>query len=100
MSRVVLQSKKSSEMRYYEFDFISQLAPGDSFTASAVTASLLSGTDANPSAILFEAPLTDGRIVKQKIMAGVPGNLYLIKATGNGLLGTFYTIEGILAILP
>jgi hypothetical protein len=74
--RVELPPKPLSETSNYTVDFISRIGY-TSYTASAVvTASLYSGTDPNPSAILAGAPVISGSQVTQSITGGVLGNIY------------------------
>lgn len=79
------------------FDLISQLLPGETVASAQVTASVYSGADANPSAILAGPPALSLTKVLQLFTAGVAGVIYLITVTGSGSQGSSFTLQGYLA---
>lgn len=103
MSRVIVPSKKAAETRTYTFDFISSLAPGETITSAAATVTPYSGTDTlnGASAMLSgAASIINGRYIKQAIVGGFPGNIYLLAAFATCSNGAVYQISALLAILP
>lgn len=101
MSRVILQSKRAGETRVYSFDAVSQLQSGQTVSSAVVTAAVYSGVDATPSAIISgSATVANGRVVSQKITAGLAGVLYTITCTLTLSDSTIIIMSGILAVLP
>lgn len=76
MSMVLFQPKQVGESANYKFDFISRLAVGETITTQSVTATVWSGTDPDPAAIISGAATASGTIVTQKITGGVAGTIY------------------------
>lgn len=83
-----------------EFDFISVLEPSETISSATVTASVYTGYDSNPSAILSGAPIVSGTTVKQYVTGGVTGTIYGITCTIRTSLGETMTQSGFLAIDP
>ena len=78
MSRVTFGGKHASEIRQEVFDFTSRLAVGETISNAVVTATVYSGTDAAPSALIRGSATISGAQVKQVLMAGVLGVTYLL----------------------
>ena len=78
--RVVLEPKLQGESRNYSFPFGSLLGNGVTILTAVVTASVYSGDDATPSAIVNGSATISGQTVTQNITAGVPGVTYQVKA--------------------
>lgn len=76
MSRITLPAKLVGETVNTQFDFASRLAISETISTQVVTASVYSGTDASPSAIVNGAATASGTIVTQSITAGVLGVTY------------------------
>lgn len=68
--------KDPTESVVVEFDFDGEM---ESVTSAVVTATVHSGTDANPSGILYAAPQVSGDKVTQRIQAGVSGVTYTLR---------------------
>lgn len=92
-------SKIDSADIFLSFDFVSQLATGETITGATVSADLFSGTDANPSAIVSGAETVSGSIVQQLIVDGVAGVIYLLSCAVTTSLGATKTIQGYLAVV-
>lgn len=99
-TRVILDPKRVSSVQNYPFDFISQLAFGETISTQVVTATVWSGVDASPSSIISGSASASGTIVTQKITGGVSGVIYLLKCSITTSLGQTLILEGLLAILP
>jgi hypothetical protein len=78
MSRTVLAPKRVGETADREFDFTSQLAVGETISTQVVTATVYSGTDATPSALINGAATASGAKVTQSITAGTVGVVYAL----------------------
>lgn len=98
--RVMLKSKKVGETVGYPVDFISSLAVGETITSSLVTASVYTGIDPNPSAIVLGSTTTSGTIVNQGITAGVMGTIYELLYKVVTSLSQTIEISAFLAVVP
>ena len=85
----------------FSFSGLGVLLPGETISAKAVSASVFSGTDATPSAILngspFVDPLDPARIL-QGVQNGVDGVVYKLCASITTSLGNVYEIYRLLRI--
>jgi hypothetical protein len=64
------------------------------------TATVFSGTDASPSAIVSGSTTISGTTVTQKITAGVTGVIYDVLCTVTTSLGQTLQQDGLLAVIP
>lgn len=99
-SRVLFDPKRQIESPILPFDFISKLAAGETISTQVVTASVYSGVDPTPSAIISGVASTVNTIVSQKITAGVIGVIYLLICTITTSLGQTLALEGFLVVIP
>lgn len=76
MSTVVSQTKLQTESADFEVDFLSRLAVGETVLTAASTVEVLSGVDANPTAMLSGLPSILGAVVTQRLIGGLPGVVY------------------------
>jgi hypothetical protein len=100
MSRVTLEGKLFSETVTETFDFLSRLAVGETISAAAVAATVYSGTDASPSAILSGSPSISGSKVTQKITAGTLGVVYKLMCTVTTSTSQLLVLAAFLVIVP
>ena len=98
MSHIDLMPKDSTEIKKYIFDFISRLAIGETISTQVVTASVYSGTDTTPSAIVSGVATASGTRVTQTIVGGVLGNIYQLICTITTSTGQTLTLSAFLAI--
>ncbi len=77
MSTVVFQSKVVGEEVTLDMNFLSRLAVGETLQTVDRTVVVASGVDANPNAMLSGAATISGSIVRQMIIGGLPGVIYL-----------------------
>jgi hypothetical protein len=99
-TRVVFDPKRAADVALLLFDFTSLLASGETISTQSVAASVWSGVDANPSAIVSGSATASGAIVKQLIAGGVAGVIYTLTCTITTSLGQTRTLVGLLAIVP
>lgn len=100
MSLVILKGKPLGETRNEVFDFISRLAVSETLSTASVTATVYSGTDASPSAIISGSASISGTKVTQKLTGGVLGVAYLIVCTVTTSAGQTLLLQGFLTITP
>jgi hypothetical protein len=100
MNRVTIPPMGTTDQINQPFNFISQLAVGETITAATVTSTLYAGTDSNPSAMISGAALISGTIVTQSIIGGLLGNIYLIRCVVTTSAGQSLRLTGYLAIVP
>jgi hypothetical protein len=99
-TRVLLAPKRAADVVIEPFDFISYLAPAETILTQVVTASVWSGVDANPGAIISGAATAAGTVVSQKIQAGVVGVIYLLICKITTSLGQTLQLGALLSVLP
>ena len=100
MSRVVLETKQSGETRTEIFDFASRLALGETLSTASTTATVYSGTDASPSAVISGAASISGTQVSQKLTAGTVGVTYLLTCTVTTSTSQTLILYAFLSIVP
>lgn len=71
--------KRVDEDLKLTFDFANDLGSSETISTAAVTASVWSGTDGSPSAIVSGAAAISGTRVTQLIVDGVTGVTYLLQ---------------------
>lgn len=82
------------------FPFISQLAIGETISTQAVVATVYTGVDVTPSAIVSGSAAASGTDVTQTITAGVAGVIYKLVCTITTSLGQTLQLPGYLAVAP
>jgi hypothetical protein len=100
LSRADLPPKYVGETKDYEFDFVSELAEGETISSATVSASVYSGTDATPSNIISGADSTSGTIVTQRITGGVLGVIYILLCEAVTSAGQTLRMYGLLTVVP
>lgn len=99
-NREVFQIKPPTDTRIFYFDFTSNLAVGETISTQVVSATVYSGTDSNPSALISGSASASGAQVSQKITGGTTGVVYTLLCTITTSLGQTLTQAGYLAIYP
>jgi len=89
--------KRTAEFRRLSFNFINSLDPGETILDATFTATVVSGTDGSPNAIISGAASISLSVCKQLVVGGVDGVTYLLKCLINTSLGQ--RLEAI-ALLP
>lgn len=98
--RVILDPKKLSESPVYTADFISSMLPNETILTGVVVASVFSGTDPNPTAIISGIAGASGTRLSQRITGGVLGVIYELLYIITTSLGNTIEISAYLAIIP
>jgi hypothetical protein len=98
--RVIISSKKLSEILVEQVDFISQLSPGETILTAVCTCTVYTGVDANPSAMISGGATIAGTIVSQLVTGGVLGTIYEFLTTVTTSLGQKIELAGYLAVIP
>ena len=99
--RILLSPKAQGETCFTSspFDFISCLQQGETILTFSVGATVYSGTDTNPSAILSGTPtVVNGTQVRQLTTGGVNGVTYELDCTVTTSLGQTLIQTGLLSI--
>ena len=99
MSRQIIEGKQSGETVTIPFSFLSHHATGETISSASTTATVYSGTDASPSAIIRGAASISGSTVSQKITAGTEGVTYLLLCSATTSTGQILKISGYLVIV-
>ncbi len=100
MSRAQLPNKLAGETKSITFDFTSLLASGETISTQVVAASVYSGTDATPSALISGSATASGAVVTQKVTAGTVGVIYELDCTITTSAGQTLLLSGLLAVIP
>ena len=81
MARTIFGGKLSGETLNEVFNFAARLAVGETLSTASVAATVYSGTDASPSAIVSGSATISGANVTQAIVAGTLGVTYKLLCT-------------------
>lgn len=93
------RAKVIAEDLLLDFDFLAELNEGETILDKTVTATVYSGTDATPSAIISGAATLDGSVVTQKVIDGLLGVQYLLSCAVTTTLGQTLVQRAYLSIL-
>lgn len=97
-SRTIFETKYNTETINLTFDFISELAIGETLSGPVVTPTVYSGTDASPNAILSGGASVSGTIVTQKVTAGTIGVTYTLTCSVQTSAGQVLTQTAYLSV--
>ena len=100
MSRIITDPKLAGETKSLVFDFLSQLAVGETISTKAVVATVFSGTDATPSTVINGAASSSGSQVTQSVTAGTEGVLYKLVCTITTSLSKTLQLSTFMAVVP
>lgn len=100
MSRIITNPKLAGETTNIVFDFLSQLAIGETISTKVVAATVYSGTDATPSNVINGAAASSGSQVTQSITAGTAGVIYKLLCTITTSLSKTLQLSTFLAVVP
>ena len=98
--RVSFNAKLTGETVIETFDFTSRLTTAETISTASVTASVYSGTDASPNAIVSGSATISGKTVTQAITAGTLGVTYLLVCTITTSLSQILELAAYLPIVP
>ena len=100
MSRIILEGKLAGETTIATFDFTSRLAAAETISTASVAATVYSGTDATPSAVISGSSTITGQKVTQKLTGGTLGVIYKLVCTITTSLGQTLLLTAFLAVVP
>lgn len=100
MATQILPDKLQTEEVTIEFDMLSRLKVGETVATAATSAVVWSGTDPTPNSIISGLPTISNSIVLQKVVAGLPGVIYLISCSVRTSNNNILINESKLAIRP
>ena len=90
--------KDPAEIVLLAFDFADAAGPAVTLSGSTVSVSVHRGADANPSAILSGSPTINGLQVLQRVVGGLGGVTYSVKAQVDASDGSRYVLAGLLPV--
>lgn len=96
--RMVFDAKDPAATVSASFDFAASLAVGETISSASTTATVYSGTDATPAAILSGAATPSGGKVVQKLTGGVSGVVYYLFCAAMTSTGQVLVRDGYLAV--
>lgn len=100
MTRQIVSGQYTGDSRAIPFDFSSVLS-GATIGSATLVASVFSGVDANPQAIIVNGGLSiSGLTVTQRVSGGSPGTTYQIACTAHASGSQVVTITCFLVIFP
>lgn len=98
MSRVQLPIKQVGDSSKAVFDFISRLGVAETISTASVVATVYSGVDPTPSAVISGVASISGTQVTQLLTAGVAGTIYQLVCSITTSLGQTLTLPAFLAV--
>lgn len=98
-SRQDFSPKLQGETITLTFEFVSDLAPGETISTQVVSCSVWSGTDASPSSVISGSASASSTRVTQKVTAGVTGVVYQLLCTITTSLAQTLQQSGYLAVI-
>lgn len=98
MPYVQLSPKLAGETRRVVFDFVSLLGIGETISTQVCTATVWSGVDASPSAVINGSATASGSQVTQSLTGGVAGTIYDITCTITTSASQTLSLKGLLAV--
>ena len=93
------EHKDPSEAIFYGIDFSNLLGTGETISSATASMRVTQGTDASASSMLSGAPSISAGIVKQKIVSGVAGAVYLLGLSIVTSAGQTFVESGALKVL-
>jgi len=99
-SQAEIPPKQVLETQRLQFDFISDLAEGETISTQSCACVVYSGTDASPSNVISGSATASGTVVTQLITGGTLGVIYTITCSITTSLGQTLKQSGQLAIVP
>lgn len=91
---------KVGEIAPATFDFTASMAATETISTQVVAASVYSGVDANPSALISGAATASGKTVSQVLAPAISGNIYQLVCTITTSLGKTLKQSSYLAVVP
>tara|TARA_R110000868_G_scaffold154071_2_gene380110 strand:- start:5356 stop:5661 length:306 start_codon:yes stop_codon:yes gene_type:complete len=100
MNRVAFPAKLIGETVAEVFDFASLLSVGETISSATCVATVYSGVDASPSAILSGSATISGTKVTQKVTAGTLGVTYVIVCAATTSTSEIRALHAYLTVTP
>ena len=99
MSLVQFPPKLPGEVKKLVFDFISNLAVGETISTKSVAAYVWSGVDGTPGSLISGSATASGTKVTQSVAGGIAGVIYKLVCTITTSLSQTLTLVGYLAVI-
>lgn len=100
MNRISIEAKTNAETRDVIFSFLSYLVAGETVSSASTTATVYSGTDASPSAVIDGAAAISSPTVTQSITGGTEGVTYNLVCAATTSTGQIVQVGGYLSVVP
>lgn len=97
---IISPAKRRVEVISIKADFSDMIPAGDSIVSAVVAITLWAGEDPNPSAMLYNVYLIQGKTVSQRVAQGIPGCVYVLEFFATSSSGKVYDQSGKLAVIP
>lgn len=97
-NRLILETKKASEIKKVTFDFGAFMDQADTITLASITTTVYSGVTETP-AITSGSATISGHTVIQLFTAGTAGTVYTIGCLATSSTGAKNLVEARLAVL-
>lgn len=94
-----MKGKLVGETVQRSFDFISDLAVGETLSTPTVTATVWTGNDATPQSIVSGAAAVSGTAVTQNFTGGVAGTLYSLSVKANTSAGRILEKQAFFSVM-
>lgn len=91
-------TKATAEVEYFFWDFSRLLVGGETISTATITVTVVSGSDASPSAIKSGSTTHTNGVVKQLITGGVNGVFYLLSCAVTTSASHTYTLAPTLLV--
>ena len=98
--RAILDVKEAATPSSALFSFALDLSAGETISSASVAATVYSGTDVTPSAIISGAATISGGEVTQTLVNGTEGVVYLLTCTATTSASDTLTRTGYLVVAP
>jgi len=90
-------AKEPGEIITLAFDFV-EVVGSQALSAPQVTISVVSGTDGSPSSMLSGSAVALGSKVTQRVIGGLAGVTYKLRAQVDAADGSRYVLAGLLPV--
>lgn len=99
MQRQVLDELISGETRSITFPFADRMSTGETIVSCGVTATVHSGTDPTPAAVIVGTPAISGTNVTAQVTSSLPGTVYGLTAGATTSTGQVLKKQAYLTIV-
>lgn len=99
MPKVTFPQKNPADTLPLVFDFSSYLPTSVTVSSAVTSATVYSGTDASPTALISGSPTVSSPTVTQNTIGGVEGVTYIVSCSATLSNAAIITLQGYLSVL-